>query len=59
MDTPAGMETYVIDRVTIVDRNDVSVLEPRLRAALTLVTCYPFYFVGSAPKRNEPRGEMT
>ena len=49
MDTPAGMETYVIDRVTIVDRNDVSVLEPRLRAALTLVTCYPFYFVGSAP----------
>jgi sortase A len=44
-------ETYVIDRVVIVDPNDVSVLAPRARPSLTLVTCYPFYFVGSAPKR--------
>jgi sortase A len=51
MDTPGRTVTYVIDRITIVDRNDVSVLEPTPRASLTLVTCYPFYFVGSAPKR--------
>jgi sortase A len=44
-------ETYVIDRITIVDPNDVSVLKPTPLASLTLVTCYPFYFVGSAPKR--------
>jgi sortase A len=44
-------ETYVIDRITIVDPNDVSVLKPGPRPSLTLITCYPFYFVGSAPKR--------
>jgi sortase A len=49
--TQSRTETYVIDRVVIVDPSDVSVLEPRLHPSLTLVTCYPFYFVGSAPKR--------
>ena len=44
-------ETYVIDRITIVDRTDVSVLGPRPQASMTLITCYPFYFIGSAPKR--------
>jgi sortase A len=44
-------ETYVIDRITIVDRTDVSVLGPRPEASMTLITCYPFYFIGSAPKR--------
>jgi len=51
MDTPGRAVTYVIDRITIVDPNDVSVLEPSPHASLTLVTCYPFYFIGSAPKR--------
>jgi sortase A len=51
MDTTQGTKNYLIDRITIVDRNDVSVLKSRSRASLTLVTCYPFYFVGSAPKR--------
>jgi sortase A len=49
--TPERTETYIIDRITIVDPSDISVLQPRPRASLTLVTCYPFYFVGSAPKR--------
>jgi len=49
--TPSRTESYVIDRITIVERSDVSVLAPSPRASLTLVTCYPFYFVGSAPKR--------
>jgi sortase A len=44
-------KTYVIDRIIIVDPSDVSVLQPRPHASLTLITCYPFYFVGSAPKR--------
>jgi sortase A len=49
--TPTRTNTYVVDRVVIVDPSDVSVLAPRGRPAVTLVTCYPFYFVGSAPKR--------
>jgi sortase A len=51
MVTPQGTENYVIDRITIVDPTDVSVLQPRPHASLTLITCYPFYFIGSAPKR--------
>lgn len=44
-------DTYVIDNITIVDPSDVSVLRPRSRSSLTLITCYPFYFIGSAPQR--------
>jgi sortase A len=43
--------TYVIDGISVVDPNDVSVLASREQPSLTLVTCYPFYWVGSAPKR--------
>jgi sortase A len=42
---------YVVERVVIVDPQDVSVLQERGRPELTLVTCYPFYVLGSAPKR--------
>ena len=42
---------YVVDELQIVDPNDVSVLRPRTKPAVTLVTCYPFYFTGSAPSR--------
>lgn len=31
--------------------DDVSVLAPTMNPTLTLVTCYPFSFVGTAPKR--------
>jgi sortase A len=43
--------TYTIDSITIVERTDLSVLQPRSRPSLTLITCYPFYFIGSAPQR--------
>jgi len=51
MVTLSQTETYIIDRITIVDPSDVSVLQPRQRTSLTLITCYPFYFLGSAPQR--------
>ena len=51
VETIAGSQRYVIDDLTVVDPSDVSVLEPRDRPTVTLVTCYPFYFVGSAPQR--------
>ena len=44
-------DTYVVDQIEIVSPADVHVLEPRPRSSLTLVTCYPFYFVGDAPQR--------
>ncbi len=49
--TARGTTRYRIERTWIVDPDDVSVLDPTPGAALTLVTCYPFYFVGSAPQR--------
>jgi sortase A len=42
---------YVVDEIVIVPPEDVSVLAPRSKSTLTLVTCYPFYFVGGAPLR--------
>ena len=42
---------YRVARTSIVKPDDVSVLGPRESSALTLITCYPFYYVGSAPKR--------
>jgi sortase A len=46
-----GETTYVVDRLTIVEPRNVGVLRPGDRSSVTLVTCYPFHFVGDAPKR--------
>jgi sortase A len=43
--------TYRVERTWIVAPDDVSVLDPTPSGAITLVTCYPFYFIGSAPQR--------
>jgi len=42
---------YLVDEIVVVDPENVSVLQPRQKPSLTLVTCFPFYFVGSAPQR--------
>jgi sortase A len=49
--TADGTETYRVSSIEIVDPSDVSVLEPTEVETLTLVTCYPFYYVGHAPER--------
>ena len=49
--TSSRTNTYIVDRIVIVRPDDASVLQPRPISSLTLVTCYPFYFVGSAPER--------
>jgi sortase A len=49
--TPDGVHEYVVEKTRVVPPADVSVLEPTAGAALTLVTCYPFDYVGSAPER--------
>ncbi len=51
VETLEGSRTYVVDDLTIVDPSNVTVLEERDLPSVTLVTCYPFYFVGSAPRR--------
>ena len=51
LDTLQGKEFYRVERTWVVEPQDVSVLDPTPTRALTLVTCYPFYFVGSAPQR--------
>ena len=51
LDTLQGKQVYRIERTWVVEPEDVSVLDPTPAPALTLVTCYPFYFVGSAPQR--------
>lgn len=51
VDTHEGRGVYRVERTWIVDPEEVSVLDPTPMPALTLVTCYPFYFIGSAPQR--------
>ena len=42
---------YIVESSEIADPEDTRSMESRAREELTLITCYPFYFVGSAPKR--------
>ena len=51
LQTPSGLFRYEVDWVKVVAPDDISVLAPSTESALTLVTCYPFYFFGAAPKR--------
>src|SRR5882672_11625693 len=49
---------YRISKTLIVGPDDVYVLDPTPQPALTLVTCYPFEFVGHAPRRFIVRGDL-
>jgi len=42
---------YVVESLVVVDPNNVGVLAPSSENLLTLVTCYPFFYIGAAPKR--------
>jgi sortase A len=49
---------YRISKTSIVGPDDVYVLDPTPQPALTLVTCYPFEFVGHAPRRFIVRADL-
>jgi sortase A len=49
--TPDGVFTYVVSATQVVEPEDVSVLRATPTPTLTLVTCYPFDYLGSAPQR--------
>jgi sortase A len=51
LNTPAGASRYAVTETKIVQPSDIGVLARAPGRDLTLVTCYPFYYIGSAPKR--------
>ena len=51
IETTKQEDTYIVRATKIVEPTDVSVLESSSTPAVTLITCYPFYFVGNAPHR--------
>jgi LPXTG-site transpeptidase (sortase) family protein len=51
LETLDGKYEYTVESMKIVMPTDVHVLAPTEESILTLVTCYPFNFVGNAPKR--------
>jgi sortase A len=63
--TVSAERTYVVESTRVVTPDDIGVLDPTPEPVLTLITCYPFRFIGSAPDRfivrakelnaNEPR----
>jgi sortase A len=48
---PGGAYRYQVDSTEIVNPEEVEVLNIRSRPMLTLVTCYPFNYIGAAPRR--------
>lgn len=49
--TTENTYTYAVQSTQIVNPENVKVLSPSDQPVLTLVTCFPFYFVGDAPQR--------
>jgi len=52
-----GEYRYRVVSTKVAGPYDVAVLDPSANEVLTLVTCYPFYFAGSAPERFIVRAE--
>ena len=58
VEAPRGRSRYRVSSLNIVQPTDRRLLAPHKRAVLTLVTCFPFYYVGSAPKRFIVRADL-
>jgi len=59
LDTLQGTRSYRVTGLSVVEPTDVHVLAETGEAVLTLVTCFPFYFVGHAPQRFIVRAAAT
>lgn len=51
LESLSGTRNYRVESLTIVEPEDLWPLDPADVDTVTLVTCYPFYFIGSAPQR--------
>lgn len=56
--TGRGEYHYKVRKTHIVNPDDVWVLAPTATPSLTLITCYPFSYVGNAPKRFVVQAEL-
>jgi sortase A len=59
LSTRDGDFEYTVESTTVVAPTDLRVLEPTSRRTLTLITCYPFSYLGSAPERFIVRARET
>ncbi len=57
LDTRTRTLRFRVVDIRVVNPSDVAVLAPTAVPSITLVTCYPFYFVGPAPQRFIVRAE--
>lgn len=55
---PGATDVYRVDSLRVVDKHDVSALRSSDHAVLTLVTCYPFFYLGAAPQRYIVRASL-
>lgn len=59
IETASGLSRYEVESVQIVAPSDTGVLAPSAESTITLVTCYPFHFIGAAPERYIVRARRT
>jgi sortase A len=57
--TASAVYEYRVATIRIVNPENVEVLDPTAQPSLTLVTCYPFNYIGNAPKRYIVRADLT
>ncbi len=57
--TMDGEFTYEVESLRVVAPEDIEVLAPSQENVLTMVTCYPFFYIGNAPKRFIVRAKQT
>lgn len=51
LETATGISRYIVDWIKITSPSDNGVLAPTTESSLTIVTCYPFYYIGASPER--------
>jgi sortase A len=56
--TPDGVFDYAVEWTRIVTPTEIKVLDDTDEPSLTLITCYPFSYIGSAPDRFVVRGRL-
>jgi sortase A len=59
LNTQSGSFEYLVEWSAIVGPGDVAVMQSTRRPSLTLITCYPFSYVGPAPERFVVRARET
>jgi sortase A len=58
VESAGATDVYQVDTLQVVSPKDVSSLQPTAKPVLTLVTCYPFFYLGPAPQRYIVRASL-